>query len=118
MRTPEPRLPSPLVQRTAQEPVPRALSLSRYILCDGTHEIGDEPLTVRMPPLQWAYGLLFPIDHGALPRNLAGQSYVATVKLVVDGGTVGVAACNFDGSKFTAAEIFAKGTAEAHVLRD
>ena len=47
-----------------------------------------------------------------------GQSYVATVRLVVDGGTVGVAACNFDGSEFTAAEIFAKGAIEVHIALD
>jgi len=103
--------PSRLMPRELKVAVPEALSLSRFKLCNGSNLIESEPPSIDMPRQQWAYGILFPFDDLVRSR-LASASCVARLKLVAEGGPVGVAACNGDWSRFTTSEIFASGAAE------
>lgn len=103
---------SPLIQPVPKAAIHGALSLSRYRVCDGATLVSTEPLSIKMPQQQWAYGILFPLDHGAFNGKPADALFVLQVKLVVEGGSVGVAACNADGSAFTSPEAFVSGTAE------
>ncbi|MGH9697446.1 MAG: hypothetical protein ACRD5Z_25100, partial [Bryobacteraceae bacterium] len=65
-----------------------------------------------MPKQQWAYGILFPLDHAALSGRSDDEPCVVRVKLVVEGGIVGVAACNSEGLVFTAPETVVGGASE------
>ena len=113
MSTDEIGLPvSPLVERAIAAAIPGALSRSKYTVCDGATIVSTEPLSIKMPQARWAYGVHFPLDHTALRRMPTDASCVAQVKLVVDGGPVGVAACNADGTSFTTPEMVASGSTE------
>lgn len=63
----------PLLERLPDVAIPGALLLSRYNLCNGATIVGAEPLSIKMPQAQWAYGIKFPLDHN-LSERLADAS--------------------------------------------
>jgi hypothetical protein len=105
----------PLVDRIPGDLIPGAVSLPKYALANGAALLGAEPLSIEMPQQQWAYGVVFPLDHTALSGRLGNASCVAYVNLVVEGGIVGVAASSADGSKFVVPETVASGDTEVRM---
>ena len=124
------RLPAwPLTQRLPKRLIAGGLSLSRCTLGEDTVLLSTEPLSIKMPPQQWAYGIVFPLDlplaarlrfraSSVLRRRGDDKTHVARIKLTVEDGIVGVAATNADGSSFIAPERFVGGSAEALIALD
>jgi hypothetical protein len=114
-RHPIPLSTSTMIQRLPKAAIPDGLSLSRYTLSNGASRASAVPLCILLPQQQWAYGVSFPLDHAALSGRSADAPCVVHVKLVVEGGVVGVAACDANGSSLTAPEDFAIGTVEIRI---
>ena len=124
------RLPAwPLTQRLPKRLIAGGLSLSRCTLGEDTVLLSTEPLSIKMPPQQWAYGIVFPLDlplaarlrfraSSVLRRRGDDKTHVARIKLTVEDGIVGVAATNADGSSFIAPERVVGGSAEALIALD
>lgn len=110
------RLPSPpLTQRSPKSLIFGALSPSRYALLNDAAAVSAEPFRVQMPEQQWAYGISYPLDHGALQGRPADAPCVLQINLSVEGGTIGVAGCDLAGSTFTTPESFAQGTTQLRI---
>jgi hypothetical protein len=102
----------PLIELTPGMPIPGPVSLHRYTLCNDAILLAAEPPSIAMPQQPWAYGVQFPLDFALLNSIPPDRPAVVQLKLVVEGGMVGVAACNSDRSQFTTAETVAIGAAD------
>jgi hypothetical protein len=69
-----------------------------------------------MPEQRWAYGISYPLNHATLQRRPADAPCVLQIKLSVEGGIIGVAGCDFEGSSFTTPESFAQGTTQIRII--
>jgi hypothetical protein len=63
------KLTSPLVERGEGDALPDIISTQSWEKCNDTVVLRVSPLTIAMPQQQWAYGLLLPFDHRALPSS-------------------------------------------------
>jgi hypothetical protein len=78
------KLRSSLVERGEGDALSDIVSAQSWEKCNDAVVLGVSPLTIAMPQQQWAYGLLLPLDHRALPPS--DEDIIIKLSLLVRGG--------------------------------
>ena len=75
----------------AEERVAGAVSafIGTPLLISGAKRISEKPLKVAMAPQDWAFGVVFPLNHGTEPRETL-EVVVARFEVVVSAGDIRV----------------------------
>jgi hypothetical protein len=94
---------TPTFDYTAVTQLPAIFSFERIILCNSSRKIADNPLTIKMDPQAWSYGVGISANPFYL-REYHGPMMVH-LNIIVEEAEIGVGALNKHGSSYIGEEI-------------